>query len=98
MNHVIMANLMISLITSSTTDPCITSRHVAPLITCIMTSRGGAWSHKPSVNASLCTAMHVPSVWSRICMLEVSNLLLSVIFRLDFGPVPTVCYFLHNDW
>ena len=30
---------------------------------------------------------------SCIFVLEVSNLPLSAIFRLDIGPVPTVCYY-----
>ena len=30
---------------------------------------------------------------SCIFVLEVSNLPLSTIFRLDIGPVPTVCYY-----
>ena len=64
---------------------------------CIISLRWEVWTHKPSLTLPLSTEVPVPSQeseWSCICVLEVLILATSTIFRLDFGTVETLWYYL----
>jgi hypothetical protein len=76
---------------------------VGILITCgkhlhdyIISLRGQVWAQKTSLTPPLLIEVPVPrqeSEQSCICVLGVLILPLYTIFLLDFGTVPTVCYF-----